>query len=143
MVSNEDMLIVEAAKIVGDKPYSTRGEWELAVARGVARLRYLMNPNSVPSRIVDSVVLHVRILDVMYEESSTRFVVTFRELRASPDSKLERIRSDRTDGPNGKAVRDMWEGTAGHVARLYKYLDSTGDPDKPSVRVAPLVEILN
>ena len=147
-MSEDVSLVVEAAKIVASDQFKSRSEWEYAVARTAARLRYLLAEHSVPMRVLRSAVLYVRILEVKLEDSSQRYLVTFQGAHESSDANAKSkttktIYSDRVDGKNGEVVHEMWKLAKGHIVRLYEYMEPTNDENHPPVRVAPLVEILN
>ena len=118
-------------------------EAEALLAYYVSQLRRLGNERSVPCRIANCVAVMATVTDVAYEESSTRYVITF--LSDSPNREGERrpetVRSDRTDGLRGQFVVSMWQDAAGQRAVIYKTTEATGRPAKPSIGVAPYVQL--
>ena len=77
-------------------------------------------------------------LSVVLEESSKRYVITFRQLGEDSD---ETIRSERTDGRRGKDVMQLWgRDLKNHICILFKHNEESKDPSKSGgFRVAPYV----
>lgn len=75
---------------------------------------------------------------VVLEESSKRYVITFRQLGEDSD---ETIRSERTDGRRGKDVMQLWgRDLKNHICILFKHNEESKDPSKSGgFRVAPYV----
>ena len=80
----------------------------------------------------------VKVLSVVLEESSKRYVITFRQLGEDSD---ETIRSERTDGRRGKDVMQLWgRDLKNHICILFKHNEESKDPSKSGgFRVAPYV----
>jgi hypothetical protein len=63
------------------------------------------------------------------EQSSTRAMLTLTVVRDGEPAE-EMIRTDRTDGPAGRALADTAEGLLGHRVAIYKHMETRGDPNK-------------
>lgn len=85
-----------------------------------------------------SIKITVKVLSVVLEESSKRYVITFRQLGGDSD---ETIRSERTDGRRGKDVMQLWgRDLKNHICILFKHNEESKDPSKSGgFRVAPYV----
>lgn len=93
----------------------------------------------IPGMVLIGLVLHtVKVLSVVLEESSKRYVITFRQLGEDSD---ETIRSERTDGRRGKDVMQLWgRDLKNHICILFKHNEESKDPSKSGgFRVAPYV----
>ena len=79
-----------------------------------------------------------KVLSVVLEESSKRYVITFRQLGGDSD---ETIRSERTDGRRGKEVMQLWgRDLKDHICILFKHNEESKDSSKSGgYRVAPYV----
>ena len=133
-----------AVHAVPGAAFQTRHVADMAVTGMALRMRAQMAETSLAMRTLAAVPIVGTIESVELEESSKRYLVTF-----SPDRQregyapTETIRTDRTDGWRGVSVRRLWCGVAGHRARIYKLAEATGNPDRPKVRVAPYVEVMD
>lgn len=111
--------------------------------RRVNSLRYQLRDTSLPMRMLSCVPLYATIISVEFEESSTRYVITFKT--DSEDAETETVRSDRTDGRDGDFVKKLWSNPhlIGAPVIIYKTNEdmSTKNPrDRGrTVRVAPYV----
>jgi hypothetical protein len=83
------------------------------------RLAELMN-----SQVFVGVLTAVEI-----EQSSTRAMLTLAVTRDG-ESVEEMIRTDRTDGPAGRALWETAKGLVGHRVAIYKHMETRTDPNK-------------
>lgn len=88
--------------------------------------------------VQSSIKITVKVLSVVLEESSKRYVITFRQIGGDSD---ETIRSERTDGRRGKDVMQLWgRDLKNHICILFKHNEESKDPSKSGgFRVAPFV----
>lgn len=135
----KDWLVKEAVRRCASPKPST-GE----VLDDFFYLKSLMDKSSVFMRTAYAVPIPARVVSVSYEESSTRYLITYLPVRGygSADAKEEHVRSDRTDGWNGKAISDMCSDLAGRNVIIYKTVQRTKDADNPSVRIAPYIRVI-
>jgi len=134
-------LVIEAVKIANVREHETYGDYEVEVAREAVNLKRMLSKGSTAMRALSAIPLIVKVTGIEFEKSSNRYLISFVDIR-SGTGEVEHIRSDRLDGPAGEAVKKLWDGLVGKNVRLYKYLEPTSDPMKPSVRIAPYVELL-
>lgn len=108
-------------------------------------LKALMDRKSVFMRTAYAVPIPARVISVSFEESSSRYLITYLPVRGygSTDSKEEHVRSDRTDGRNGKAISEMCSDLAGRNVIIYKTTQKTNDPESPTVRIAPYIRVVH
>jgi hypothetical protein len=66
---------------------------------------------------------------VEIEQSSTRAMLTL-AVTKDGESVEEMIRTDRTDGPAGRALWETAKGLIGHRVAIYKHMESRADPNK-------------
>ena len=128
--------------------YADRSELDYAVAHRCSRIAsYVGNPNSIAMRMLDSVRVYAKITGVEFEESSQRYIVSFRAANAEEGSEDEKIRTDRVDASNGEFVKRMVKGgdaskLVGKHAFVYKRNEPMKDAKGRTVRVCPFLEIL-
>ena len=135
-------LILDAVRTLNFGDYKTQAELDAAVCTRVRTLQGLLNENSLPMRMLDGIPIRAEVISCEKEESTSRYLLTFKASNAKEGKDPEHIRSDRTDGWNGKAVEKMWcEVAPGQRVLLYKVSEETNNPDKPKVRVAPYIVI--
>lgn len=112
---------------------------DMAVAEEYLRARYILSARSLAGRLRDSKMIVGTCKGMAFEETSKRFVMTFRADGADED---ETVRSDRTDGRFGTRIRAEWNtGLVGRRVRIYKINEGKGsDPRHSSgFRVAPII----
>lgn len=113
--------------------------------RRINSLRSQLRDSSLPMRMLGCVPIYATILNIEFEESSTRYVITFKADREGAEP--ETIRSDRTDGRDGDFVKKLWgnkfASLVGAPVIIYKTneeMSSKNPRDKGrTVRVAPYV----
>lgn len=111
--------------------------------RRVNSLRYQLRDTSLPMRMLNCVPLYATIIKIEFEESSTRYVITFKT--DNEGAEPETIRSDRTDGRDGEFVKKLWgnPNLIGAPVIIYKMnedMSSKNPRDRGrTVRVAPYV----
>lgn len=121
----------------------TQASLDEHLMRRINSLRYQLRDTSLPMRMLNCVPLYATIISVEFEETSTRYVITFKTDQEG--SEAETIRSDRTDGRDGDFVKKLWSNPhlIGAPVIIYKTNEdmSTKNPrDKGrTVRVAPYV----
>lgn len=136
-------LILDAVRTLNFSDYKNTTDLDLAVCTRVRTLQGFLSPNSLQMRMLDGIPIRAEVISCEKEESTSRYLLTFKASNAKEGKEIEHIRSDRTDGWNGKAVEKMWgEVAPGQRVLLYKVAEETNNPDKPKVRVAPYIAIL-
>lgn len=94
-------------------------------------------------RMLDAVRIRATIVSVEYEESSKRWVVSYRAAHQREGRKeIETIRTDIKDDPRGVTMSYINRLAPGVEVIVYKQMVPTGDPMKPFVRVAPYIRVL-
>ena len=134
-MSTETMhnIIIEATRGVPTDELTMRHITDRVIA-----LRNLTRENGLPMRVLGAIPIPATIKSVEYEKSSTRLVISYVPLHPNDgEYKIEKVRSDRTDTKDGKAISDMWHDAVGKRVVIYKTTEKTGDVTKPSVRIAP------
>lgn len=111
---------------------------ETELASETLKIARAKGEKSLAMLVQSSIRITVKVLDVAFEESSRRYVITFRQIGGDKD---ETIRSERTDGRRGKEVVQLWgRDLKDHTCILYKHNEESKDPSKSSgYRVAPYV----
>ena len=104
-----------------------------------SRLRRCSHERSLVSRVLDSVVIRAVLEDCRIEESSQRYVVTFRPVKEGSD--VESIRTDRRDA-NPHVDSMISSLTLGEQVLVYKTMEDTSDGSGRKVRTAPLILML-
>ena len=84
----------------------------------------MLRPDSLPCLVQNCPRLAATIESVELEESSQRYVVTF---KVASEDDSETARTERIDGQRGALVKRMWPGLAGHKALLFKHNDRVGE----------------
>lgn len=112
----------------------------LSLTKEVLNISRMTADNSLAVLVQKSVRLVGTIKDIQFEESSQRYLVTFRASNAEED---EIVRSERVDSARGDSVKELWgrNNLIGHRVVLYKHNERVGE-DKMSekgYRVAPWV----
>ena len=138
-----ELIIAAAINSVDFSEYKSIPVLENAVLKRISTItQTFYNPSSTAMRMLDAIKIRATITDIEYEESSTRFVITFVS-ENSDDGHEETIRSDRTDRFDGDRVRHMWsKDLIGKKVVIYKTMEETGNPKKPTCRVAPYVSVI-
>lgn len=111
---------------------------ECELASEVLKISRAKGEKSLAMLVQSSIKITVKVLSVVLEESSKRYVITFRQLGKDSD---ETIRSERTDGRRGKDVMQLWgRDLKNHICILFKHNEESKDPSKSAgFRVAPYV----
>lgn len=136
-------IVALAVQGVPGTAFQTRQVADMAVTNMALRIRNQVADGSLAMRTLEAVPILATIEEIALEESSKRYLVTFRPDRVREGYEpTETIRTDRTDGWRGDSVRKMWAGLTGRHVRLYKLAEPTGNPEHPKVRVAPYVEVI-
>lgn len=100
-------LIREAVRSLDLGEQGSWAEVERLVTRRALLLRRLQKPTSLPMRTLTAVPILAKVLSIEEgHDRSTRLYVTYRTLK---DGKVEHVRTDRTDGPGGAAVKRLWD----------------------------------
>lgn len=134
-------LVFDAIRTLNLNEYKSFNELEAALCTRIRTLQSLTNENSVAMRMLDGIPIYAEVVSCEKEENTTRYLLTFRATNGDED---EHIRSDRTDGRNGKAVDEMWSKIQpGYRVCLYKTQEATKNPNKPTVRVCPYITVLS
>ena len=136
-------LIIDALRTMDMTDYKSQPELEVALTTRVRTIQSLLSERSLPMRMLDSIPIRATVTGIELEANTNRYLVHFRARNAEEGAEDEIIRSDRTDGWNGRAVTRMWEKIqVGDYIQLYKLTEDTNNPKKPKVRVAPYVMVL-
>lgn len=142
-MDNAEMVAL-AMRHVPATAFEGRAEADLAVASMALRVKDQLSRGSLAMRALAAVPIAATVESVELEESSQRLLVTFRpDRRREGYEPKETIRTDRTDGRRGDLVRRLWSGIEGRHVRIYKLTEDSGNPERPKVRVAPFVEVLD
>lgn len=100
---------------------------ESAVLSHMEKIKDMTANKSILARAATSARFMATITDVSFEESSQRYVISF---KPSADAKVEQIRTDRVDGRYGEYVRRTWsdpEKQIGRRAIFYKFREAAGE----------------
>jgi hypothetical protein len=81
------------------------------------------------AELMNSQVFVGTLTAVEIEQSSTRAMLTLTVTRDG-ESVEEMIRTDRTDGPTGRALWETAKGLIGHRVAIYKHMETRADPNK-------------
>lgn len=106
--------------------------WEVMQSAGHVS-RYFRDDSDV-RKMLRSYRLHGTVNSARFEESSTRIVVTF---TADGGDTPEELRTFRTDGKNGEAIKAMVKRCVGRRCIVMKYNDAMSGQQGRTVRVAP------
>lgn len=111
---------------------------ECELASEVLKISRAKGEKSLAMLVQSSIKITVKVLSVVLEEFSKRYVITFRQLGGDSD---ETIRSERTDGRRGKEVMQLWgRDLKDHICILFKHNEESKDSSKSGgYRVAPYV----
>lgn len=105
-----DLVITAAIASTDASKCGSFEDWQRAVvkrATSIQRARFF-NENSFIKQVLKSTKIVAKILKVEFEESSQRYVVTFKA-QNSNDDKPETIRTPRMDNEDGKAMTSLIE----------------------------------
>lgn len=110
----------------------SRGEkaTQASMARETLTVSRITAEGSLPDLVQRCARILGTIESVAFEESSQRFVVTFRADNGGGEA--ETARSERADGSRGALVRGLWPSLAGHRAVLYKHNERAGESKEAS-----------
>lgn len=117
---------------------------ESAILNHMEKIKDCSSDKSILARASSAARFKATITDVSFEESSQRYVISF---KSSPDGKVEQIRTDRVDGRYGDYVRRTWsdgEKKIGRSAIFYKHREAAGESrDVPQgYRNLPFIKFL-
>lgn len=133
-------LVIDALRTMDMSDYKSQPELEVALATRVRTIQNLLSERSLPMRMLEGIPIRATVVDIKKEENTNRYLLTFKATNAKEGDENEHIRSDRTDGWNGKGVEEMWSRIKpGQRVILYKLNETTNNPNKPKVRVAPYI----
>lgn len=136
-------LILDAVRTLNFSDYKSQADLDAAVCTRVRTLQGLLREDSIPMRMLEGIPIRAEVISCEKEENTSRYLLTFKANNAEEGAEPEIIRSDRTDGWNGRAVEKMWSGIEpGQRVLLYKVTEETNNPKKPKVRVAPYIVII-
>lgn len=142
------MLICSALASVRFSDYAKRSELDYALAKRVSRSISYLNDNSLPMRIANATRIYCEIVDVSFEESSQRYIVSFHAMNAQDEHKVETIRTDRVDGRNAEIVNTYMRGgdksqLIGKHAFVYKLKEPSSKGIGQAVRICPFIDVLD
>lgn len=111
---------------------------ETELASEVLKISRAKSEKSLAMLVQSSVRITAKVLDVKFEESSKRYVITFRQIGGEKD---ETIRSERIDGRRSNDVMQLWgRDLKNHICLLFKHNEESRDASKSNgYRVAPYV----
>ena len=141
--SLKQLIVATAIASIDFSRYDSYSDMLLAVCKRTDTVSDLIRDTSVPIRMTGAVRIAAKIKEVKFEESSQRYTITYTSDKPNADGEFapEHIRSDRTDGRFGDAVKRLWSGVnPGDHVIIYKVMEETNNPKKPQVRVAPYVK---
>lgn len=111
-----------------------------SLTKEVISIGRMVADNSLAVLVQKSARLVGTIKDIKFEESSQRYLVTFRANNSDED---EIVRSERVDSQRGETVKELWgrNNFGGHRVVLYKHNERVGEDKKreKGYRVAPWV----
>ena len=111
-----------------------------SLTKEVISIGRMVADNSLAVLVQKSARLVGTIKDIKFEESSQRYLVTFRANNSDED---EIVRSERVDSQRGETVKELWgrNNLGGHMVVLYKHNERVGEDKKRETgyRVAPWV----
>lgn len=116
----------------------TTRELEFKTMERVIRLSNLTRDVSLPMQLLSAEPFVARVVSVVLEESSTRYVIKM----ANKDGEEEMIRTMRTDNELGEKIADMLNKAVGKRCVIYKVYDEMKGTNGKKVRVALYVEPL-
>lgn len=128
-------LVLEASKGVKG---ATAREREFETMKRVVQLTSLTRDVSLPMQLLSAEPFVARVVSVVLEESSTRYVIKM----ANKDGEEEMIRTMRTDNELGEKIADMLNKAVGKRCVIYKVYDEIKGTNSKKVRVALYVEPL-
>lgn len=107
MYTQDELQLIATAAIasVVPTPDMTEEQWQKAIIRRastIQRMRFLQE-GSILMNVLDSIRIRATVISVEYEESSTRYVITYHAANGEEGS-TESIRTPRTDGYYGKML---------------------------------------
>ena len=153
---SETMSLISAAAATVP-PMADERAWEEAVRERAVKLAVMSGPKSALNQLVTELtspeikIFTGTVISGTMEQSSTRLFViletgTERKAVNLDGSTLptgqETIRTDRTDTPNGAFIARKLRALKGCKVRVWVYMESTNNPDKPTSRVLKHVEAL-
>lgn len=118
---------------------ATAREREFETMKRVAQLTSLTRDVSLPMQLLSAEPFVARVVSVVLEESSTRYVIKM----ANKDGEEEMIRTMRTDNELGEKIADMLNKAVGKRCVIYKVYDEMKGTNGKKVRVALYVEPLS
>lgn len=118
---------------------ATTREREFETMKRVAQLTSLTRDVSLPMQLLSAEPFVARVVSVVLEESSTRYVIKM----ANKDGEEEMIRTMRTDNELGEKIADMLNKAVGKRCVIYKVYDEMKGTNGKKVRVALYVEPLS
>lgn len=142
-----EMLIASALASVRFSDYKSQRELDFAIAKKVSRSIRYFHEHSLPMRIAKAIRIYAEIIDVTFEESSQRYIISFHAIGGEDTGEVETIRTDRIDGHNGNLVQTfMREGDKdkliGKRAFIYKLNEPSSKGVGQTVRICPFLDIL-
>ena len=136
-------LILDAVRTLNFSDYQSYAELESDLCTRVRTLQNLLSERSLPMRMLEGIPIYAEVISCEKEESTSRYLLTFKASNANEGDEPEHIRSDRTDGRGGRGVETMWAAIEpGQRVLLYKLIEETNNAKKPKVRVAPYITVI-
>lgn len=115
---------------------------DLNLTAETLRVSRALGDNSLAMIVQNSVRIVAKVLSQEFEESSQRYLITFRAFDSEKD---EHIRSERADGSHGERVHQLWNrNLVGHACIIYKFNekpkgDKASGKNASGYRVAPYI----
>lgn len=133
-LTRRDQIILAAVTSV---PAGTDDEWEAQVRNRAMNIAAMLGERSSVSRALERMegasVFVGTIVGGRIEQSSTRMQIDIMTDKA--EGKIEQIRTDRTDSPEGKAVANLARSLKGHRVLVYKGMEQMAGSQDRKVRV--------
>lgn len=140
-MTRNEQVILTAINTLDFSKYKTQEQVDKALYKRISTIENYLREDSIANRILDSVKIPATIISIELEQSSKRFVITYKADKSNEET--ETIRSDRTDTFNGDEVKKLWKKElVGKRVLIYKTTEQTNNPKKPTVRIAPFVKEL-
>lgn len=142
-----ELLVASALASIRFSDYKSLSELDYAMAKRVSRsIRYL-NSNSLPMRVASAIRIYAEIIDVAFEESSQRYIISFHAVGGEETGEIETIRTDRIDRHNADVVQTFMCGgdksqLIGRRAFVYKLNEPSSKGMGQTVRICPFLDVL-
>jgi hypothetical protein len=127
-------IILTAINHTPPQEEETQSDYQGRLFASITDIAAMVRPGSPANKVVDNILgdnsiwLTGKCVDVTFEESSQRYVVTF-QTRPTDENKdgIDKLRTDRVDSVMGETVRQMLKGKKGHRCIFLKRMEKSKD----------------